>query len=570
MWEEVVNEGPDLSWVLRALREGTGLLVTDGSYNKPLAPNTSGAGWVFYCRRSKRRLHGSFFELSSKADSYRAEYLGLLAIHTLLAALQSYFELIDISVTICCDNQSALYKSGETPRRVPVGAKQADIQRAMRNVKMKADCAVTYEWVAGHQDRHKCWEQLTIEQQLNCLCDLLAKAAVSRSIIRTRDRDINCQRLPQERAAVIVGGVKQTSDVAKDMRYELGRKDAEQFYVEVLHWPRAVFHSVAWEFRDACLDASSDNYRSWLAKQCSGFSGTQAMVSRWDSSRNDRCPNCERRENSKHLLVCPDFYRTKLLRDSVDDFDAWLERSYTDPDIRYWITRYILLRGTRKLSSFSQLPPSLTAFAKAQDAIGWRHFMEGKISRELFSLQSFYLACTPSLLTIASWAKQFVSHVLHITHSQWLFRNHTLHDDSQGYLKVRKRREILLEIAGLADSDPEELPPDSRYLLEIDFAALASGALEQQSYWLLAYKAARIAGGRRAMIRRRRGGNGASARRLAKRLGRKWQPKLSLGTREVEAEIDRRTGSKRKPSRKHPRQQRLQTQYGSNKRRKPD
>lgn len=111
MWESIVNEGCDLNWVVTALRDGTAILVTDGSYKVDLAPTVSGAGWVLYCTSSKLRLRGSFYEVSPHADSYPAEYLGLLAIHTLLAALQEYHEFIAARVRLCCDNQSALYKS---------------------------------------------------------------------------------------------------------------------------------------------------------------------------------------------------------------------------------------------------------------------------------------------------------------------------------------------------------------------------------------------------------------------------------------------------------------------------
>ena len=55
--------------------------VTDGSYNRELAPSVSGAGWVLYCTHCGKKLFGSFAEFSPKAGSYCAELLGLLAIH---------------------------------------------------------------------------------------------------------------------------------------------------------------------------------------------------------------------------------------------------------------------------------------------------------------------------------------------------------------------------------------------------------------------------------------------------------------------------------------------------------
>ena len=46
MWTDVTNEGPHMKWVVDAIRNGTAIWVTDGSYNRTLAPHISGAGWL--------------------------------------------------------------------------------------------------------------------------------------------------------------------------------------------------------------------------------------------------------------------------------------------------------------------------------------------------------------------------------------------------------------------------------------------------------------------------------------------------------------------------------------------
>ena len=62
MWNNIVNEGVDLCWVVDALTSGTAIWVTDGSFNRPIAPLVSGAGWIMYCTTTKQKLYGSFFE----------------------------------------------------------------------------------------------------------------------------------------------------------------------------------------------------------------------------------------------------------------------------------------------------------------------------------------------------------------------------------------------------------------------------------------------------------------------------------------------------------------------------
>ena len=129
MWSDVQDDYPDLRWVLQAIKNGSGIWCTDGSYNR--TPPVSGAGWVFYCTVQRKKLQGSFYKFSTRAGSYRRELLGLLAIYILMAAFAEYFKLEGFSAKICYDNQGDFYKSKELRQRIPTGASQADIKHVL-------------------------------------------------------------------------------------------------------------------------------------------------------------------------------------------------------------------------------------------------------------------------------------------------------------------------------------------------------------------------------------------------------------------------------------------------------
>ena len=569
MWERITNEGSDLGWVVAALEKGTAVWVSDGSYKREVAPHTSGVGWVLCCSVKGLRLRGSFCESSPSANSYRAELLGLLAGHVLIAAACKYFDIGSPRGELCCDCRGALHRSKELKRRVPSGSPQADIRRSLRNCKMVRPAQLGYRWVEGHQDKLKPWHLLTWRQQLNCICDSLAKGAVSRGMRSSRRRAVH-QTLPFERAAVVVDGVKQTRDVGDSLRFSMGKLEAEKFYTSELGWSKSTFRSVGWEELDSALARKPDMYREWLAKQASGFCGTQAMVSRWNSQRDDSCPNCGKRETADHILQCPDRERTKLLNEQAEELRDWMDSHNTHPEIQYWIPRYVQLRGSRRLSSFDQLSPEIRRWAEAQDAIGWRNFMEGKIAKELFAIQHAHSAGGGTRMTSGAWARQLVSKVLHITHSQWLFRNESLHSVADGYLRLQRRRDMLAEISELAELDISEVPPARRHLLEIDFQELGRASEVSQSYWLYAVRAARKAGQRRQERAARLGG-GKRAERVMAAAGRKARGLQNLGTREVERETERdfRLWPKA-PSKSRPTARGGDLLHPSNKRRKPD
>lgn len=116
--------------------------------------------------------------------------------------------------------------------------------------------------------------------------------------------------------------------------------------------------------------------------------------------------------------------------------------------------------------------------------------MLGMISSYLRAVQHLHLISAPSLLTADDWMKQFINKLLHITHGQWIYRNISKYHDNIGHIRKAERRQLLLEIDRLMHLKPEDLPEESKFLLEVDFARLRNGESTSQHYWVHAVKAA--------------------------------------------------------------------------------
>ena len=61
----------------------------------------------------------------------------------------------------------------------------------------------------------------------------------------------------------------------------------------------------------------------------------------------------------------------------------------------------------------------------------------------------------------------------HVTHSQWIFRNISLHDKINGYLHKKESEEIALELESVAGIAPEDIPAESQFLVEINFREIS-------------------------------------------------------------------------------------------------
>ncbi len=185
-----------------------------------------------------------------------------------------------------------------------------------------------------------------------------------------------------------------------------------------------------------------------------------------------------------------------------------MERNrFTDPELSYWIPKYILMQGDKPFAELGAMSPHMKALAKSQDIIGYHNLMEGYIPTHFYAIQKFHLAMSSSYLTGTNWAKQLISKLLHVTHSQWIFRNISLHNKINGYLHKKKSDEIMLELEFLAGTALEVIPAESRFLLEINFSKLSKFHTESQKYWILAINAALTAKNKQLAL-------GACARRV--------------------------------------------------------
>ena len=155
--------------------------------------------------------------------------------------------------------------------------------------------------------------------------------------------------------------------------------------------------------------------------------------------------------------------------------------------------KYIQGRGSLPFASLGPMSADMMSVAIGQDRIGWRNMMEGRVTKNMYLIQRNHLAKQHSRINGDDWMHGLITRLLHISHSQWLFRNFTLHDKQCGYRRLKDRAEVLVRIDELRNTDPDRLPDHSRFLLEIDTERLIQGEFDTQVYWVYAMEAARRA-----------------------------------------------------------------------------
>jgi hypothetical protein len=156
--------------------------------------------------------------------------LGLCALHLLARALSEYYNLNGWSATICCNNKRTLILSSHHRGQIQPSAKGADIQRSFCATKQTYQGGFKYTHLYGHMDHHSSWLQLSLTQQLNCVCDILAKQAVTNAIMKGCHNSPT-QILPREDVALIVWGDKIMGDVSSSLRFHASKSVARKYYI---------------------------------------------------------------------------------------------------------------------------------------------------------------------------------------------------------------------------------------------------------------------------------------------------------------------------------------------------
>ena len=297
-------------------------------------------------------------------------------------------------------------------------------------------------------------------------------------------------------------------------------------------WSEEQFEEVDWDMLDATLEKKPEMYKTWLSKQHTGFCGTRLQVSYYKGLKRKQawCPNCGGTETAAHLCLCPNEDRTKLFLETTDELEDWMvKHGKTNHEVAFWIPRYILMRGTKHLSEMGCMSPQMTALKRSKDVIGWRNFMEGRISREFLDIQNLHLELGNHRINGEQWVRHFIGKILHITHSQWIFRNFTLHDKQKGWLRRKELSDIMDKIETLRETAVDSVPEGSRFLLEMDYESLMHSDIHSKTYWMVATEAAIQAGQRKAKYGTRK------RAQLSKRKSKSTRRRL--GVIDVEKEI---------------------------------
>ena len=178
MWNSLRLIGDD-HWLEDTIEAGTCVAVIDGSYIRELIPNVCSATFILGCSERRGQMVGSFLEQPNNVNAYRAELLGLMAIHQISLDANRVKSDLTGAVSVVSDCLGALGKVSTLPENwIPSRCRYLDILKNIMVNCNRLGFNLQYLPIRVNQDELLAYHLLSRLAQLNCLMEIGAKQVI--------------------------------------------------------------------------------------------------------------------------------------------------------------------------------------------------------------------------------------------------------------------------------------------------------------------------------------------------------------------------------------------------------
>jgi hypothetical protein len=295
----------DGEWIVDGLARGSLAIVHDRSFMVHLDETSCAAGGIIFCKEVRRIATFSAAERTDThtASNYRGELLGGLLVALILKAASSLLSGDAHPAVIACDNMGVFIHGNNGHQSLREAQAQANIIRCFWEILAGLPFSIIFEHVYGHQDKNIPWKSLTLQQQLNCIADQLAKEALWRAFSTRRFISSN---FPFESFRIIIEGSKVTSSIRETWYKSWYYKATKHLFDQRKIISSANFDLVCWDAVSEAMLIYPRMFRVFITKMVSHFCGSNLQLAQYSEVESDACPSCGTPEESSRLIgdVC--------------------------------------------------------------------------------------------------------------------------------------------------------------------------------------------------------------------------------------------------------------------------
>ena len=423
-------------------------LAADGSVQGPRAS----FGWVLSDKEGHRLARCNGPAYGANPTSYRAEAYGILSVLRFFYHLKMKWQVTN-KFNLVCDNKTMVNRTNQN-KKVEMATPNSTLEsewdllaEIWTTLQSLDDCEI--QWIKGHQDKEKPYQDLSLSAQLNVDADALANEYITANpdhpyhvvpLLPT----CGCQfHLP-------IGTI--THKLKKEIRLARTQPAMKDHLMDRFGWDYPTLQDVDWEsFRIAMRRL--DKHRVTLTKHVNNYAPVGTRVVRYDPKYPESCSTCgDESENAAHLMLCPNRsqWRKKCLQST---------RKHFEKDKGKWEAPLelieLLLEGIK--SVFEDRDPTTIHCAQsvehirdAQSRIGWEQLFRGRLSKEWMSYQQHYLGDkADQKINGQTWSTSIAQLLLQQWLNLWLERNGDRHGRDKQSRDDAARRQAQREVTQL-------------------------------------------------------------------------------------------------------------------------
>ena len=445
------------------------ILVSDGG----AAADFGSFGWVLGLQDGTRLAQGSGVVYGHDPKSYRAEAHGAKAGSLLLFHLFKFYNhhlqdpTNDGGFQYYCDNDGLLKKL-EVFRRYENAMTATCLHSEWDIVSAIHTLHSSFQWrphlfhVKGHQDNHADLADLDLPTLMNIEADALATAALKAG---TSQPTIPFD--PASGAMLSINGRAITRHIEATLHRHEHTEPIQVYYCARFNWTNDTLHSIDWDSYHISYKPFART-RTFFYKNGWKQLPIGRRLHKWTPSYEHRCPSCDQdHETDDHIYQCTHIqrkhWRQDLFRDVQDTFGSFLDSDLL-AIIKIGLTSFFHDCPPSFSDRFPPADfPSLQILITQQNAIGWDHFVRGKLSKE-WSQAQYRHAKRFNLVDVSkNWLVTLTRLLANSSFKLWEIRNGCRHGIDAATKQQAKQDQAHRELRCLYLLKPNVLPQDLHF-----------------------------------------------------------------------------------------------------------
>jgi hypothetical protein len=244
-----------------------------------------------------------------------------------------------------------------------------DIIAEMKTIIAKEDMWHTIQFchIKDHADKHKTYDQLTLQQQLNVDADKLVGAYIQ---THEDDQYSIAPLLPTSGAQLKMKGGTVTHQLKQTVTQARSKQIHKQYLCKKNNWTPTDFQTIDWESHCQALNQIPAK-RTILIKYLNNIAPVGKIVHKYNPKYTAGCPSCtEAMETQEHMLQCPCEKREEWQLRTIQNITAILSE-YQTPETMQQVMLDVIRHSFGHPAPDDQNTTTMgTTLVTAQAAIG--------------------------------------------------------------------------------------------------------------------------------------------------------------------------------------------------------